>query len=187
MSTPQVVVSRIQNRRGTQAEFDALASPKLQPGEIGLITDTQIVYIGNEFGELLELYPQVNITNLIFTPLVIALVPETDPTVITALSFTPTPFLDILYSVTNATSDIINTVGITFAQNGTLSITAVAPTIAQSVLLNDTNVSLNQTIYSINFTAQYSDDSSVIQVLYNHNFPGTLYFNTGTIQWVNPS
>ena len=49
-----VVISRIQNRRGLQADFDALypagqpgtGPDVLQPGELALCTDTGNVYIG---------------------------------------------------------------------------------------------------------------------------------------------
>jgi len=186
MPSPQVVVSRIQNRRGTQAEFDALSSPKLQPGEIGLITDSQIVYIGNDFGELIQLYPSSSISNLNFLPLVISLPPASTFTVITELSFAPVPFLNILYSLTDATTTIVNTVGVQFAQNGELNVTALAPTLSQSVLLTDASVSLNQTSNSIEFTSAYSSDHSLIQILYKHNFSSSLNFNTSTIQWVVP-
>lgn len=62
-----VVVSRIQNRRGTQADFDNLYPPGytgtggaigpdiLQPGELALCTDTRRVFIGNINGEYIEL------------------------------------------------------------------------------------------------------------------------------------
>jgi len=69
MASP-VTVSRIQNRRGTQAQFNALYPPGytgtgpvninlypniLMPGELALCTDTRRVFLGNLSGEYIEL------------------------------------------------------------------------------------------------------------------------------------
>jgi hypothetical protein len=78
--TAPVVVSRIQNRRGLQTQFDELYPPGylgvggygsivnftpenfpnvLLPGEIVLCTDTRKVFIGNVNGEYLQLAIQI--------------------------------------------------------------------------------------------------------------------------------
>src|SRR5215471_7555106 len=102
----RVVVSRIQNRRGSQAEFDALYAPgaddnfKLQSGEIGLILDTQRVFIGSDdINHPIE-FQIGTLTDLFFSPINVNLGPSTGGgwTSIDALSVSPTNFLDILYS-----------------------------------------------------------------------------------------
>lgn len=186
----EVVVSRIQNRRGTQAEFDALPNPKLQPGEIGLITDTDRVFIGNADGTLLELTVSSS-AGINFTPIISTLVPTYSDvhipppsdswTIIPVLDFAPTDFLNILYSATENTPDESIPPG--FSKNGELTITSSAQLVAT---LNDAGTEINT--YStptpeLGLMVSFSGDNSTIQVKYTHNFPYSLTFKTGTIQW----
>jgi hypothetical protein len=162
-----VVVSRIQNRRGTQSQFDALyptgqpgTGPNvLQPGEIALCTDTGRVFVGtvnlaSEKGFYIELATASSTSSLTFLPQSINLPPS--PAVwspIPALDHTATPFYNILYSITDATQSPVgspapaNTVGTNFSKNGELKITAivtpVAPPPPDAVTLTDIGTEIN--------------------------------------------
>jgi hypothetical protein len=160
-----VVVSRIQNRRGTQAQFNALyttypgTGPNvLQPGEIALCTDTGRVFVGtvnlaSEKGYYLELSTVSSTSSLTFLPQAINLPPS--PTVwspIPVLDYPVTPFYTILYSVTDATQSPLgtpapaNTVGDTFSRNGELKMTAIVTPVAPPpfpVTLTDTGTEIN--------------------------------------------
>jgi len=150
MATP-VVVTRIQNRRGTQAQFDGLypagytgvggfdpgyiSIPPftivnfpgvLAAGEIALCTDTRRMFIGNISGEYIEIGDVPAQDNILLNPLVLVLPPAAIFTVIPALTYTATPFTTILYDITDVLSPDWNTVGTTFSRNGQLEITATA-------------------------------------------------------------
>jgi hypothetical protein len=149
MSAP-VVVSRIQNRRGTQSQFVALYpigytgvggfgsgsySPPytlanypnvLMPGELALCTDSRNIFIGNLNGEYIQVSVQ-EAQGLSLTPLVISLPPASTPTVIPQLTYPATPFTSILYSVADAASFNPNMVGNNYSKNGELQITGVVP------------------------------------------------------------
>ena len=211
MATP-VVISRMQNRRGTKSEFLALyplgytgigsatGSEILQPGELALCTDTWQVFIGNVNGEYFEIGTGGGggggggtTFNLELVPLVINLPAVALPTVIPALTHIPTPFLSLLYSIVNVLTLDPNTVGTTFSRNGKLSITATAnfvpvppvfpfPPILP-VSLVDTGNEINTTAFDINFTANYNVPGTLIEISYTHNFPGYLTFSTSSIIW----
>lgn len=51
-----------------------------------------------------------------------------------------------------------------------------------AVALADTGVEINNTVYDISFRAVY-DSYGNIQILYMHNFPAALTFNTSSIIW----
>jgi hypothetical protein len=204
MATP-VVISRMQNRRGTKSEFLALypsypgtGSNILQPGELALCTDTAQVFIGNINGEYFEIGTGGgggggSLTNLELMPLVISLSPVVIPTVIPALSHLSTPFLSLLYSVVNVITSDPNTVGTTFSRNGKLSITATATFVPVPpvfpfppilpVSLTDDGTEINTTAFDINFTANYDISGTLIEISYTHNFPGNLTFSTSSIIW----
>ena len=202
-----VVVSRIQNRRGTQAQFDALyptypgTGPNiLQPGEIALCTDTKRMFVGNLNGEYFELGSTGLSDKLVFQPNPVILPPSATWNIISGAMFDPaaTPFYNILYSVTDAPlSGILpapaNLVGTFFSKNGELKITAIVdPLIVgfNSVALTDTGTEINSygyplpSPYDINFKADY-DVSGNIQISYMHNFPVALTFSTSSIIWVS--
>ena len=194
MASP-VTVSRIQNRRGTQAQFDALYPPGytgvgpvnislypniLMPGELALATDTRRIFLGNLNGEYVEL-ASVG-AGILLSPLVISLPPIGIFTVIPELTFISTPFFNILYSITDSLNPDWNTVGTTFSRNGEMKITAVVDTGPGSVSLTDTSTEVNTTLFDISFTADYNGPS--IEISYMHNFPGNLTFSSGTILWL---
>jgi len=194
MASP-VTVSRIQNRRGTQAQFDALYPPGytgvgpvninlypniLMPGELALATDTRRIFLGNLNGEYVEL-ASVG-AGILLSPLVISLPPVGIFTVIPELTFISTPFFNILYSITDSLNPDWNTVGTTFSRNGEMKITA-ATFGGGTVSLTDSSVDVNNTIYDISFTADYNVIPS-IEISYMHNFPGNLTFSSGTILWL---
>lgn len=198
MATP-VVVSRIQNRRGTQTQFDALyptypgtGQEILQPGELALCTDSRRIFIGNINGEYVELATST-LANLVFQPLVITLPPAGTFTVIPQLTHLPTPFLNLLYSVTNAATADQNEVGASFSRNGELKVTATAPFIPPPpppgfppltpVQLVDTGIEVNTTAFDISFQANYDISDTNIEISYMHNFPGSLIFSTSSIIW----
>ena len=104
MAAP-VVVSRIQNRRGTQAQFDSLYPPGytgiggvsiitwpniLLPGELALATDTRNIYLGNLNGEYVKISTGAG-ENIALLPLVVSLPPAAIFTVIPELTFLATP------------------------------------------------------------------------------------------------
>lgn len=214
MASP-VVVSRIQNRRGTQTQFNGLYPlgyngvggfesipgynitnyPNvLLSGEIALCTDSRRVFVGNINGEYLEL-SEVMSDGILLEPLVLTLPPSALFTVIPGLTYTATPFMKILYDITDSASADWNVVGTNFSRNGTLEITAVQnftpapptppfPAITP-VSLIDTGVEINlASPDSITFQAQYDGTASFIQIAYTHDFSTSLTFSTSNIQWL---
>jgi hypothetical protein len=208
-----VVVSRIQNRRGTLAQFQALYPPGsylgtypteqpgtgtniLQPGEIALITDAPgRVFIGTADNYYLELSTATSTVSLNLKPLQLVLQP-TFPVgawwPLPPLNTTgPTPFYSILYSITDAVlpgpSDpaLANTVGTRFSKNGELQITAISLLLGY-VSLTDTGTDINAyaSPYDINFRADY-DGAGNIQISYMHDFPVPLTFSTSSITWTS--
>lgn len=208
MAAP-VVVSRIQNRRGTQIQFDALYPPGyegvggvdinlwpniLLPGELALCTDTRRAFIGNLNGEYIELDTQMG-DGIVLDPLVIVLPPAPTFTVIPELTFAVTPFFTLLYSVTNSLSPDWNTVGSVFSKNGEMKITAVVDFVPPPpippfppltpVTLTDTGTEINVALPAdISFIAQYDGTLSNIEILYTHDFAGPLTFSSSTIRWI---
>lgn len=198
-----VVVSRIQNRRGTQVQFDALYPPGyngvggadiniwtniLLPGEVALCTDTRRVFIGNLNGEYIEIDTTLG-GGIALLPLVISLPPIGVFTAIPELEYDPSPFFTLLYDVTDSPSLDWNVVGSNFSKNGELKITAVAdwspPTPAAT--LTDTGTEMygpGYTTESISFEAGYNLASDKIQIRYTHNFPTNLTFSTTSLRWL---
>lgn len=185
MSTP-VVVSRIQNRRGIQSDFNALypdgfdgsaSSPyfadvdpqrALQPGELALCYDTNRLFMGSSprgtYFEIisggdpvpLEISLQDNFALGVWSP-------------ISGLEFTATPFLTIYYSI--QTSDNA------FSKNGELIITSVG----DQITMTDTGSEINSTVHDINFNAVMIN--GVILIQYIHDFTVPLIFKTTTLTW----
>lgn len=217
MSSP-VVVSRIQNRRGTQAQFNGASGiyppgydgvggfgsipgfnivnfPNvLLPGELALCTDTRRTFLGNINGEFLELTTSTS-TDILLSPMVVQLPPASVFTVITGMSFLPTPFTKILYDVTDSTTVDWNQIGTNLSRNGQLEVTAVVsftpvpptPPFPEfgPVTLTDTCTEINRLLpKSISFKAQYNISASYIDILYMHDFPGNLTFSTSSIKWL---
>ena len=138
--TSPVVVSRIQNRRGTQAQFNALypsgyngvggvdilVYPNiLLPGELALCTDSRKVFLGNLSGEYVEL-AEMSASGEVLAPLTWTLNPSLSFTAIPGLDFDTTPFFQIVYSITDSAAPDWNTIGTNFSKNGQLDITAAA-------------------------------------------------------------
>jgi len=138
--TSPVVVSRIQNRRGTQAQFNALypsgyngvggvdilVYPNiLLPGELALCTDSRKVFLGNLSGEYVEL-AEMSASGEVLAPLTWTLNPSLSFTAIPGLDFDTTPFFQIVYSITDSLAPDWNTIGTNFSKNGQLDITAAA-------------------------------------------------------------
>jgi hypothetical protein len=195
MASP-VTVSRIQNRRGTQAQFDALYPPGyngvgpvdinlypniLMPGELALCTDTRRVFLGNLTGEYVELASAAG-GGILLGPLVLQLPPIGIFTPIPQLDYPATPFFTLLYDITDALSPDQNVVGTTFSRNGEMKITAVVDFGPGSVSLTDTSIDVNTTLFDISFTADYNGPD--IEISYKHNFPGNLTFSSSTILWL---
>lgn len=194
MATP-VVVSRIQNRRGTQDQFDSLytsypgTGPNiLQPGEIALCTDTHRIFIGNLNGTYDEL-GTASSNDIILQPLIKQLAPAASYTIIPELSILPTAFHNYLYSISDATNLDAGTIGATFSRNGELKVTAVvnftATPPAGPVSVVDQSVSVNTTVYDVSFIAEYNGTQTGIDIKYKHNFPGNLVLCTSSIQWAD--
>lgn len=208
MSTPSqapVVVSRIQNRRGTQTQFSGLYPPGyvgvggfgsipgfnitnfpnvLMPGELALCTDSRRTFIGNLNGEYIELAEDIAGGGILLGPLEVSLPPAAVFTVIPALTYLATPFTDFFYSITDSASPDWNTVGVNFSRNGTLTITAISPVIASPVNLTDVGTEVNNLAPdSISFIATYDGTNTNIEISYMHNFPGNLNFSTSSVKW----
>lgn len=200
MATP-VVVSRIQNRRGTQAQFDALYPPGytgtggvsiitwpniLLPGELALATDTRRVFMGNLNGEYIEI-TLGTMTDIVLSPLVIVLPPSPVFVAIPQLEYDPTPFQTILYDITDSVNPDWNTVGTNFSRNGEMKITAIADNILPPirVSMTDTSTEVNLDIPDdISFIADYNIASTKIEILYKHDFATPLTFSTSTLRWL---
>ncbi len=233
MSSP-VVVSRIQNRRGSQLQFDGYVwnplGPNsvypngytgiggygsfpdfnstnypnvLLPGELAFCTDSRKVFLGNLSGEYVQI-AEVSLAGEFLTPIEWILPPAGSWTLITrtipgpitiSLEYIATPFFTLLYSVTDNASTDWNSVGNNFSKNGELKITAINsatvlppdPPLPAApythVTLTDTGIEVNTTpTFDIHFKAQYS--GSDIQILYKHDFAGSLRFSTNTIAWL---
>ena len=207
MASP-VTVSRIQNRRGTQSQFDALYPPGytgtggvdillwpniLLPGELALCTDSRKMFMGNLNGEYIEVGAGGggggDTDNIVLTPITFALTPQSSYTVVPALTISiATPYFTILYDIT----DLVGAPGNLFSRNGQLQITAVKsstsmpPTVppfppTTPATLSDVGTEINLTAGSISFIAQYSSGS--INILYKHNFSGSLSMSTSTLHW----
>jgi hypothetical protein len=213
MATP-VTVSRIQNRRGTQAQFNALypsgytgvggynppgtgpagftaaAYPNvLLPGELAVCTDTRRVYIGNAngstLGEYIELEP-IFATGETMAPTSWSLVgPVASFQLIPGpfssnLSFSTTPFFTIEYSVTDVGPNW-EAPGVNYSKNGEIKVTATT----SAATLIDEGVEMNPSLYNLSFMAQYTSPAKTnIQILYMHNYPGTLTLRTSSIRWI---
>lgn len=202
MASP-VVVSRIQNRRGTQDQFDALYPPGyagvggvdinvypdiLLEGELALCTDTRRIFLGNLNGEYIEVIA-ASANNLDFSPLVVILPPAGTFTVIPELEYDPTPFFAFLYDVTDSIDPDWNIVGTDFSRNGELKITAIVDYSPPSpaVTLTDTGTEIYGPGYlgeTINFEAGYNSASDKIEIRYTHNFPTNVTFSTSYIRWL---
>lgn len=191
-----VVVSRIQNRRGTQEQFDNLyptypgVGPQiLQPGELALCTDTRRVFIGNLNGEYVELAAgsvgSVVPVEPLYQPIQVVLPPSPGTfTFIPELEFSATPFLTISYSLTDVTGISPLTpgtptdVGLNISKNGKLEVTAND----HEAALVDSATEINTTNFDISFKAEYTVNGN-IGISYSHNFPINLTFSTYTIVW----
>lgn len=204
MASP-VVVSRIQNRRGLQSQFDTLYPvgydgiggygsivgfnvtnyPNvLLPGELALCTDSRRTFLGNINGEYLEL-AETDLNALVLPPVVLTLPPAAVSTIIPELTYTATPFFTLLYSITDDLGANWNLTGTNFSRNGSLQITALKyASIAPQVTLTDSGTEINNELPStINFIAEYNADTVSIDIKYTHDFPGNLTFSTTNIVW----
>lgn len=193
--TNPVVVSVIQNRRGTQAQFDALYPPgyigiggfnsipgftpvnfpnTIPAGQVALCTDTRRIFIGNINGEYVEmamvaLPPPV--TEILLTPLTLQLAPVGTFTLIPELTYQATPFTKILYDLTDSVLPDWNVVGTNFSRNGQLEITAVANFVPAAPIPPYppiTPVTLSDTGTDINLVSPNN-----IQFIAQYDFPAT--------------
>ena len=200
-SQTPVVVTRIQNRRGTQTQFDALYPPGygnqgygnfpgfdessypnvLLPGELALITDKRRLYIGNINGQYIEIVVGSE-SSIDLQPVVSSLNNTAgNYVVIQELEVDPISFQQIFYSINDSASFDPNATGTNFSAAGILTVTATSSV----ATLNNTMTEENTTSSQISFIAEYSNDLTKINILYNHDFPGTLRFYTGTIRWIS--
>lgn len=173
----------------------------LQPGEIGLCTDTRRVFIGNLNGEYVELTDVPTVSDIVILPVIVQLDPSPDAFVpIPALTHTVTPFLTFVYSIVDQMTSNPNTVGNKFSRNGEMKITAiVAPSTIppHPVTLTDTSTEINTSDLipsatppytpiqpDIQFIADY-DTTGSIRISYMHNFPTPLTLSTSTTVWIS--
>jgi hypothetical protein len=200
MATP-VVVSRIQNRRGTQTQFDNLYPPGytgtggvdinvwpniLLPGELALTTDTRRAFLGNLNGEYIEL-SSMGGSGILLPPLVVILPPTAIFTAIPELDLDPTPFFTLFYDITDSLNPDWNTVGTNFARNGEMKITAIADNVLPPIRVGLTDISTDVNLDvpdDISFMADYNIASTKIEILYKHDFATSLTFSTSTLRWL---
>jgi hypothetical protein len=203
MASP-VVVSRIQNRRGLQSQFDALYPPGytgiggygsiigfnatnfpnvLMPGELALCTDSRQMFMGNLNAEYIELAVE---SGLALNPLVIQLPPIGVFTAIPALTYVSTPFFTLLYDLTDDLSLDQNIPGTDFSRNGSLQITAVKYIVAPpAATLTDSGTEINNALLStISFIAEYDFTQTLIEIKYMHDFPGNLTLSSTSLIWL---
>lgn len=197
--TSQVVLSRIQNRRGTQVQFNALYTSlnplaneqQLQPGEIGVCTDTGRMFMGTELNifpipnsyiEILSNSTPLVITGQIsFTPLIVTLAPVGTFTTISSLAINlglytsgNIGFYEILYNVYELPPAMSSP---PFSRSGVLNLS----TSTSYATLTDTSTDINPTSSDISFQAVYSGGS--VEIQYQHNFTGDVVLSTSTILW----
>lgn len=144
LSTIPVVVSRIQLRRGTQAQFDALYPPGydgtggydgpstiLQPGEVAVCTDSRRVFMGNLNGEYFEIGSFSSNGGGSgehggdMVAMSVLLPPSNTFVPVPGLSFTPTSLHNIVYTVTDSTSPDPSSTGAAYTRSGTMVVTAL--------------------------------------------------------------
>lgn len=216
MASP-VIVSRIQNRRGTQAQFDGLiynpAGPNsmypsgyngvggygsfpdftsanypnvLLPGEIGFVTDTSNMYIGNTNGRYTKIQSSGTISpGVELLPAVFSLAPTQSGSAapvfatITGLTFVATPFFSMLYDVTDSGSLDWNALGTSFSKNGEVTVSCVS---GGPATLTDTANEINTSSTFFSLIAVYN--APYIEIQYSHNHPTNLTFSTSTVHWV---
>lgn len=210
--TSPVVITRIQNRRGTQDQFDALYPPGyagiggcdiniwtriLLPGELAECTDTRRVFIGNLNGEYFELGAIDSIP-----PLILNLPPESTFTGIPQLTYVAQPFFKLIYSIVDITGADAFSPGENFTKSGEMQIVSVQNSplppppdtslpmpivlpIPQHATLSDngTEISTYGAGIDINFNAEYSEIDNTVSISYMHNFPSSLTFSTRSIIW----
>lgn len=181
-----VVISRIQNRRGLQADFDNLypggqpgSGPNvLQPGEIALCTDTGRVFMGTTVSSANGYFIEIGSGGggASSAPLVVNLPPASVWTQM--LSPIPaTPFYSILYSVVNIVTTNPNAPGTLFSKNGEMKITSTTT----SATLSDTSTEINSTVHDISFKAELVGGN--IMIYYKHDFATPVTFSTTSIIW----
>jgi len=181
-----VVISRIQNRRGMQVDFDNLypsgqpgtGPDVLQPGELALCTDTGNMYMGTTVNSVNGYYISVGSSSS--APTLIPLITTLPPSASWANMLTPvtaTPFFKVLYSIVDTSTADPNIVGTNFSKNGELAVTSTT----NLATLADTGIEVNTTMFDISFQAIRSAGN--IQLQYMHNFPAALTFSTSNIVW----
>lgn len=161
----------------------------LLPGELALCTDSRKVYIGNLNGEFVELLVFEPNTDLLLQPLVKILPPSAVWTDMPdgGLEYNTTPFLTVLYDVTDIIDPNWNVTGINFTRNGELKVSARNPSapLASNISLNDSSSDSNaDTNFDISFRAIYDLSGSKIKIQYTHSFLTNLLFSTSTVRWI---
>lgn len=206
MSLPSqtpVVVTRIQNRRGTQDQFDALypvgylgvggfGDPDfpgfneanypnvLLPGELALCTDSRRAFIGNINGEYAEI--SLNLgpeSEIVLSPVKFSLVPSATYQT-TGITYDRSPFFQILYNISDTSIDPVPTdTGVNYSSSGTMTISSTTG----QTLLQNSMTEIEVVPAGLSFVSVYNGNS--VEVHYKHNFPGTLNLYTATIRWIS--
>lgn len=207
MASP-VVVSRIQNRRGTQEQFNLLypigytgiggygSLPDftatnypdvLLPGEIAFCTNSRRVFLGNINGEYIEIAQTGSSeeNSIQLTPIAIQLAPIATFTHILELDYFARSFFTIYYDLSNNLNPNWISPGTSFSRSGTLQITSVAYVASPPpTTLTDSGTEINNVAgATISFIAEYDSSHLVTQIKYKHNFPGPLSFRTSSFTW----
>lgn len=189
-------ITRFTNRKGTQAQFNALYPLRydgvggvdlekfpnvLAQGEIGLCTDTNRAFMGNINGEYIELATDSAITDrVLLLPFVKYLLPTSTFKPIPGLTFKAAPLINLEYSVFDSAGYDWTRPGLEYTKNGKITITCIDGV----VTLMDTAVEESPDYnYDIYFNTVYDNSGSICSVLYRHNYNTTLLFSTHSTQW----
>lgn len=211
MATP-VVVTRIQNRRGTQDQFNGLngiypldyngrggynppgtgpigftptAYPTvLLPGELAFCTDTRRVFVGNVNGEYTEITIPTRQDDITLIPIVVELPFTTPPT--GPPNWQPIPELQFkltpFFTILYDLTDNIDPDWNTPGTNFARNGSLQITTTNSTPTLTDSGTEINSLSSSINFQVVFN--SGNIEIEYTHNFPVSLTFSTSSISWI---
>ena len=166
--------------------FNIINYPEvLMPGELALCTDTSNIYMGNLNGGYVKVGEQFTPSDIVLQPIMIVLPPTPTFTVIPQLTYTGTPFMTILYDLTDSLSSNWNALGTNFSRNGQMQITVLNSTPSPVATLTDTSTEINNLLPNeISFEAQFDEITNQVSILYMSTFLIPITLSTSTINWL---
>lgn len=189
-------ITRFTNRKGTQAQFDALYPRQyngvggvdlarypnvLAQGEIGLCTDTCRVFMGTLNGEYIELEADRATTSQVqLQPFVRYLIPSNTFRPIPGFSFRSVPLMNIEYSVSDSSSSDWTRPGKEYTKNGKLTVSSIDGNVTHLDSAVETSPNYNYDIY---FKVVTDSSGLACTMFYRHNYKATLTFSSQSTQW----